>query len=140
MTDSEAQKGTWLPSKQQAAVLQAAMETGINRTIQAVCKSAHVPRRTFYNWLDDDPDFARAWEYAWKGSIKRHSNSVFSAIAKKAQAGDINAAKLFFDLSGENKQRHVLEGGLEIAVKGYVGLNPDDWPDKPDSSTEPKAG
>lgn len=138
MTETQAQSGTeWQPTRQQAAVLEAAMEAGLRRNIVAVCKAAHVPRRTFYNWLDDDPDFAKAWEYAWKGSLKRHTNSIMSAVVAKAQIGDMNAAKLYFDLTGENKQRHVMEGSLEVALKGYVGLNPDDWPDKPDTGDSP---
>ena len=90
----------WVPTPKQAAVLEAAQEAGLNRSISAICESAGVDRTGFYRWLHKDPQFAAAWEDVWHGTIKRHLPGVVAAVIAKAQDGDIPAARLVADLAG----------------------------------------
>ncbi len=90
----------WAPTPKQDAVLEAAQEAGLNRSISAICEAAGVDRTGFYRWLRKDPQFAAAWEDVWHGTIKRHLPGVVAAVIAKAQDGDIPAARLVADLAG----------------------------------------
>lgn len=89
----------WTPTSKQKAVLLAAMEVGLNRTITAVCLEARIDRKSFYRWLKDK-QFRDAWEQAWHGNIQHHLPGVISAQLEKALAGDTAAARLVADLAG----------------------------------------
>lgn len=98
---TSAQIGTsWSPSPKQAAFLEAATECGFDRNISTIARAAGVPRRTVYNWLDNDPGFKDAWENLWKKTLSRHVPGVVAALVKRAQRGDVPAAKVVLDLAG----------------------------------------
>lgn len=89
----------WRPTKKQAAMLTAASEAGLNRTITAVCEEAGVARPTFYRWLDD-PHFKREWENAWYGATRRHMPGVVAAQIDAALKGDTAAATFVARMAG----------------------------------------
>lgn len=95
----------WHPTPKQAAVLEAAQEAGLNRSIVSLCEAACVDRKSFYRWLKDDPDFKAAWEDIWIHSVRRHMPGVVAAVIAKAQDGDVPAARLIADLAGVTRQR-----------------------------------
>lgn len=103
-----AQNGTdctdWKPKPRQLAVMECAKQAGLKRNIEAITTEAGVPKRTFYNWLRDDPCFVRAWEAVWRESVTRHLPGVVSAMIHAAQEGDTRAAKIVLDISGVVKQ------------------------------------
>jgi hypothetical protein len=105
-----------MPTPKQAAVLEAAQEAGLNRSIQRICAAANVDRRGFYRWLEKDPDFRAAWEDIWRGTIKRHMPGVVAAQFAKALAGDTPAARLVADLAGLMKQHVEADIRTEAAV------------------------
>lgn len=90
----------WTPTPKQAAVLEAAQEAGLNRSIVALCEAAHVDRKSFYRWFKDDPEFKAAWEEIWTHSIRRHLPGIVAAQVAKALDGDTPAARLVADMAG----------------------------------------
>ena len=50
----------WIPNPKQSAVLEAAQEAGLNRSISAICEVAGVDRKSFYNWMKKDDEFKAA--------------------------------------------------------------------------------
>lgn len=52
-----------LTPERQAAFCAALAETGI---VRRACDAVSITRQTAYNWRDDDPEFAAAWERALK--------------------------------------------------------------------------
>jgi len=110
----------WTPTPKQAAVLEAAQEAGLNRSISMICEAADVDRRGFYRWLEKDAAFKTAWEDIWRGTIKRHLPGVISAVVAKAQDGDIPAARLFADLAG------ILTTRVEANVQSKVAVDRSD--------------
>lgn len=103
----------WRPTRKQAAVLQAAQEAGLNRTITKVCEEAGVPRTRFYKWLNKDPNFKRAWEDVWYGTVRRHLPGAIQALAQRAQSGDVQAIKLMAELAGVYKEKK----GVELSTR-----------------------
>ena len=59
-TAAEPAESNWEPSPRQVDVLNAALNSGLNRTVSAVCRDADVSRVSFYNWMKQ-PGFAAAW-------------------------------------------------------------------------------
>lgn len=111
----------WTPSAKQAQFLQAAAEVGLDRNLSKIAKEAGVARQTVYEWLDKDPDFTRVYEGMWRKILWKHLPSVVSAMVKKAQGGDIHAARLTFDLAGLLKQK--LEVGGRITLEELVAAS-----------------
>lgn len=106
----------WRPTREQQALLDTALESGIGRTITAVCEESGVPRRTYYNWMQD-PDFARAWEDAWYGTVRRHLPGAIQALSQRALEGDVPAIKLLTELAGVYRDRREVTGdGLTIVI------------------------
>lgn len=77
-----------------------------------------MPRRRFYKWLEKDPNFKRAWEDVWYGTVRRHLPGAIQALAQQAQAGDVQAIKLLAELAGVHSKKVDLAGTLggEIRV------------------------
>lgn len=94
-----AQNGTvWKPSPKQAAVLDVA-RTGQMRSLSAICRTAGVPRRTFYNWLKDDAHFADSWNAIWRGTAQQSMPLIIAAMVRKAVRGDVAAARLVAEIA-----------------------------------------
>lgn len=98
-------KHTWEPSPRQRKVLAVAIEAGFERDLKKIAAAAGVPRRTLYNWLDDE-NFRDAFENIWRVMLGRHIPGIVSAQIKLAQKGDSRAARLILDLCGAIRQVH----------------------------------
>lgn len=103
--EAGATKHKWAPSPEQGKVLAAAIEAGFDRNLSAIAKAAGVPRRTLYNWLEDDR-FREAFENIWRVTLGRHVPGIISAQIKRAQCGDARAARLVLELMGILKKHH----------------------------------
>lgn len=90
----------WRPSPKQAAVLETAMQAGLNRNITAICHAAGVSRAAFYEWLNKDAGFIEVWERVWYRSVRRHLPGAVAALVKQSQSGDVSAIRLMCDLAG----------------------------------------
>ena len=109
----------------QLAVLEAASEAGMKRTIVAVCQECRVPRSRFYDWLNKNEAFRAAWEAAWHGTIRRHLPGIVAAQLHKALDGDTVAARLLMEAAGVLDQA----GGapaVPIVIRNYIGVRIDD--------------
>lgn len=116
----------WRPTPKQRAVLEAATEAGIRRSITAVCNEAGVSRDAFYKWLRDE-NFQRAWDDVWHGAIRRHLPGVVAATIERAQSGDVAAARLIAELAGVFKQKHEHSGtdGAPLRIETIIIEKPD---------------
>jgi len=73
--------------------------------ISAACASADVPRRTFYNWLENDCAFRDAYEDIVEGSL----DYVESKLLDKIEDGSERA--IFFFLRTRGRSRGYRETG-----------------------------
>ena len=90
--------------------------------ITRLCDEFGVARSTFYRWLDDS-DFKGYLDYL----IEKYSDSelpnAWRALVKKANTGNVEALKLYFELKGKYKQEIAIDGGV-VFISGE-----DDIPD-----------
>ena len=73
-------------------------------SIVQTCKDAELSRSTLYNWLEHE----EAVEYMNKRMAeirKRHSPKIDSAVIRKAEKGDIAAARLYYEMFGDLKHK-----------------------------------
>lgn len=64
-----------------AQALEGYVEKG---TVTAACKKAKMGRRTWYDWMEADPEFAKAADNAYE----QVTDSIEQTAVEKAQAGD----------------------------------------------------
>lgn len=90
--------------------------------ISKLCDEIGVARSTFYRWLDES-DFKGYLEYL----VDKYSDSelpnAWRALIKKANGGNVEALKLFFELKGKYKKEISVDGGV-VFISGE-----DDIPD-----------
>lgn len=90
--------------------------------ISKLCDEIGVARSTFYRWLDES-DFKGYLEYL----VNKYSDSelpnAWRALIKKANCGNVEALKLFFELKGKYKKEISVDGGV-VFISGE-----DDIPD-----------
>lgn len=69
-------------------------------SVSALCKELNIPRRTYYNWLDNE-DFNGYMEYL----IKKYANSelagIWRALIKQANSGKLDYIKFYFEMLGK---------------------------------------
>ena len=110
MPKASGNPGAWTPRPKQAAVLEAALDPGTHRSQRAICEAAKVNESSLREWLRGDPDFRDAWGRLWRDSLERHKAAAAAALAANAISGDTSALRLFFELSGDLKNRTELSG------------------------------
>jgi len=110
MADQAQNGAPWVPSVAQAAVLEAAKDPGVDRTIVAICGEAGVSRTAFYSWMREDPGFKAKWDGIWIEALDTHFAGIVAAVVKKAQAGGVGAARLAAELKGVLSRRIELTG------------------------------
>ncbi len=112
----------WEPSKKQVAVLEVA-QNGQFKTVSAICRNAKVSRKSFYEWLKNDPGFADAWASLWREGAQRSMPLVVAAMVRKAVKGDVSAARLVAELAEATRNNDAaIFQNLKFEVKM---VNPD---------------
>jgi len=104
MTDENktgAETGTEGTDKKKADFLIAFKEKAGN--ISKACDAVNIGRRTYYNWLESDPDFAQVVEDVNEGLIDWSED----ALKLRIQAGDTTA--VIFHLKTKGKSRGYIE-------------------------------
>ncbi len=83
-------------SAKQRKMAEALMNPDFDGTITELCEQMGVPRRTYYNWLDN-PVFQ---EYM-SGLIDKYADSelitVWKALIEQCAQGNVKAMKLYFE-------------------------------------------
>ncbi len=110
----------WSPTSQQDKLIDVTLDSGLRRSITAICKKANVPRRTFYNWLRDDKGFREYWNGLHLEMIAHHLPGVVSAQVYQALKGNVSAARLLAEIAGQLKTRMEVTGkdGAPLELTG----------------------
>ena len=113
--------GEWYPKPKQKRLLEAAITPGVDKTITAMCKEAHVAVKSYYNWYSKDEGFRKAWQKIWEVGIDRYMPSIVAAQVKKAHDGSTLAARFLADLSGRmQKKIDVTSGGQPLPTNTII--------------------
>lgn len=110
MADPPQNSTAWTPTPKQADLLKAACEPGLKQSIAAICRRAHVDRKSFYNWMNEDPGFKSAWHKLWEDMLATQFNAVTAAMVKKAQEGNVGAGRLVAEMKGVLTKRVEVSG------------------------------
>ena len=110
----------WTPTKEQAKLMEVALEAGLRCSLSAICKKASVSRRTFYNWLRDDLMFREAWNRLYQDAVSQHLPGVIAAMVFQAQRGNVSASRLIAEIAGVMRTRMEVSGvdGQPIEIGG----------------------
>ena len=84
----------------------------INDSVTAMCEKVNVSRQTFYRWLHENPDFNRYIEWLVENYTNSELANAWKALVKKANSGNVEALKLFFEMKGKYKQTVNLNQGV----------------------------
>ena len=90
--------------------------------ISKLCNEMGVARSTLYRWYDDS-DFMSYVEWLIEKYTDSELANAWRALVKKANTGNVEALKLFFELKGKYKKEISVEGGV-VFISGE-----DDIPD-----------
>lgn len=83
--------------ERKSLLLQALVQT--HGIVLTACRSAGVPRRTFYNWIESDPEFRSAYEDVIEGSLDFVEGKLFERI----EAGSEKAICFFLRTRGRSR-------------------------------------
>lgn len=90
--------------------------------ITRLCDEMSVARSTLYRWYDE-ADFMGYVEWLIEKYTDSELANAWRALVKKANGGNVEALKLFFELKGKYKQEIAIDGGV-VFITGE-----DDIPD-----------
>lgn len=90
--------------------------------ITRLCNEMGVARSTLYRWYDD-ADFMGYVEWLIEKYTDSELANAWRALVRKANTGNVEALKLFFELKGKYKQEISIDGGV-VFISGE-----DDIPD-----------
>ncbi|MBM4400403.1 MAG: hypothetical protein FJ045_00455 [Crenarchaeota archaeon] len=91
MARNSTNSGTYIPSKQQLAFLEAYLSQEVDSTIESICQASGVPRRTYYNWRENS-HFNDWFLYELRDATDRFTPAVIINLFKKASSSDATAA------------------------------------------------
>ena len=80
-------------------------------TVTEMCKHLKVSRSSFYVW-QQEADFKGYIEFLIENFTDSELPNAWRALVKKANSGNIEALKLFFELKGKYKQEIAIDGGV----------------------------
>lgn len=80
-------------------------------SITLMCEKVGVSRTTFYNWQKDG-DFAGYVEWLIDSYTDSELANAWKALIKRANGGNVEALKLFFELKGKYKQEVTINKGV----------------------------
>lgn len=122
MPKENQQKSTvWQPTmKQQKTAI--ALATPDTRSITEAAKLAGVDRGTIYNYFKDE-NFKNYLQQIIDQYTDGHLGTIWGALVRKAETGDVNAIKLFFEMKGKYRQEVKLSGELNFVnwLRGKLG-------------------
>lgn len=85
----------------------------IQGSISEQCREAGVPRRNYYRWIKNE-EFIKYVNYLVEKYTDSRMCRVWNAVLRKAEDGDIQAAKLLFELKQQYSQK------LDIHVNSNI--------------------
>ena len=88
-----------------------------NGNISELCREFGVARSTLYRWLDDS-NFTGYLEWLVEKYTDSELANAWKALVKKANGGNVEALKLFFELKGKYKQTVDINGGSVVFIAG----------------------
>ena len=99
-----------LPSTiaKQVAFLRAYVKAG--GIVHPACLAAKISRQTHYNWLENDPAYAREFEHASKEAIMPIRRFAALGVIKGAQEGDSLCLEFIKNYWGESVLERILRG------------------------------
>lgn len=115
----------WAPSAKQVEAMTMLLDIGTPRTKTEICECLGLSSKTFWGWLKDDK-FLNYMQEQISILVKGEVGDVWRALIKKAQAGDVQAIKLFFEMIGEYKDRKELTGSNGQAIV-FKWVDEDDY-------------
>ena len=90
--------------------------------ITASCKEAEIDRKTYYNWLEADPDFKQAVEDINEESV----DFAESSLKQQIKDGDTTATIFYLKTKGK-KRGYVEKTETESIVKAEVKTEDNDF-------------
>jgi hypothetical protein len=104
INDNIAQKGTKLGlTRKQIDIAVILADPSETRTITKLCSDEGVPRRTFYNWMGME-NFVSFVNSLVDQYSDAELSKVWRSLIKKAQDGDVQAIKLYFEMKGKYRE------------------------------------
>lgn len=82
-----------------------------NGNISELCREYSVARSTLYRWFDDS-NFTGYLDFLVEKYTDSELANAWKALVKKANSGNVEALKLFFEMKGKYKQTVNLNQGV----------------------------
>lgn len=103
----------------------------MNGNIAAIARKLGVSRNTVYSRIAESATLQRKLKDARETMVDNAESALYRAVL------DGNMTAIIFFLKTQGKDRGYTErneltgaGGGPIAIKGYMSVSPDDWPDE----------
>lgn len=109
MADDAKSRKDFIPSAEQLAIVELLINPEDLRSNAKKCAQVGIAESTLWRWRQD-PEFNK---YLVDRVHKYTDSAVadgYMAVIRKMKMGDVAAAKLFFELRGEIKQKHEVSG------------------------------
>lgn len=122
-----AQNGTdWKPKPLQVKIVQLMVDIDDKRSLKAKLESINVPRRTFYNWMEDQ----RFREYLQSQVdliTEAKLPDAWKSLMRNIDRGETQAIKLFFELKGKYTPKVEMSGkdGGPMTIRFVSGADGD---------------
>lgn len=84
-------------AKAKADIIEALNKTG--GIVTAACKACGIDRHTYYAWMKEDAEFAKACEESQEIAL----DMAESALLKQVQAGNVRAIKFYLQCKGASR-------------------------------------
>lgn len=94
MKQNRGPKSKKAKAKAKADIIEALNKTG--GIVTAACKACGIDRHTYYAWMKEDAEFAKACEESQEIAL----DMAESALLKQVQAGNIRAIKFYLQCKG----------------------------------------
>lgn len=89
-------------------------------SVTEMCRQIGVSRQSFYIW-QQERDFKGYVEWLIENYTDSELANAWRALVKKANTGNVEALKLFFELKGKYKQEIAIDGGV-VFISGEDDL------------------
>lgn len=108
----------WTPNAKQVALVDLLMDIENPMTNEAMCKEVDITPKTYWLWRKDE-NFIDYINKSLEWLAKSRKGEVWNSLVCKSVGGDVSAMKLFFEMTGDYKDRKELSGadGKAISFK-----------------------